>query len=512
MKSVVKTRALIVVLGDQLSLGLSSLKAADRARDVVVMGEPLRDIGHANHHKKSIILILSAMRHFAAALTGEGLRVDYARLEDDSAPETFTDLIANAVKRHKPQKIILTEPGDWTVLEEAKGWADRFSLPVEILDDDRFLSSHAEFDAWAMGRKALRMEFFYREMRRKTGLLMDGDEPAGGQWNFDHDNRKPAKGARRFPGPLRFQPDETTRAVIALVKDRFAEHFGVAEPFWFATTTKDAEKALAHFTKTGLAGFGETQDAMLTDERFLSHSVLSIYINIGLLGPLDVCRRAEDAYKKGKAPLNAVEGFIRQIIGWREFMRGVYWREGPHYVRSNALDATRQLPWFYWSGETKMRCVKAVVDQTREEAYAHHIQRLMVTGLYSLLLGVVPRQVHEWYLAVYVDAVEWAELPNTIGMSQFADGGIMASKPYAATGKYIDRMSNYCAGCRFDPAESTGNRACPFTTLYWDFLMRNEKTLRKVPRMELQLRNLVRIAPAKKKAIQERAAELRKAE
>ncbi|MFN0023366.1 MAG: cryptochrome/photolyase family protein [Parvularculaceae bacterium] len=502
----VKTRALIVVLGDQLSLGLSALKAADRARDVVVMGEPLRDIGHANHHKKSIVLILSAMRHFAAALTGEGFRIDYAHLVDDGAPASFTDLIASAVKRHKPQKIILTEPGDWTVLEEAKGWSDQISLPVEILDDDRFVASHAEFDTWAMGRKTLRMEFFYREMRRKTRLLMNGAEPAGGQWNFDHDNRKPAKGARRFPGPLRFQPDETTRAVIDVVNDRFADHFGIAEPFWFATTAIDAEKALAHFIRTGLAGFGETQDAMLTDERFLSHSVLSIYINIGLLDPLDVCRRAEAAYEKGKAPLNAVEGFIRQIIGWREFMRGVYWREGPEYVRSNALEASRPLPWFYWSGETKMACIKAVVDQTREEAYAHHIQRLMVTGTFALIAGIDPYAVHQWYQAVYADAFDWVEVPNVIGMSQFADGGILASKPYAASGAYINRMSDYCGGCHYKVAKKTEDDACPFNALYWDFIARHETSLGGNPRMGTIYASWRKMAPAQKAALLKRAA------
>jgi deoxyribodipyrimidine photolyase-related protein len=502
------TRSLVVIVGDQLSAGLASLRAADKAQDVIVMGEPVGDITHANHHKKSIILILAAMRRFADALRADGWTVDYARVDEKGAPKTFSDMVAAAVKRHKPKSLSLVEPGDWAVLEEAKGWADRFRLPVEILDDDRFIASHAEFDAWAMGKKTLRMEFFYREMRRKTGLLMDADEPAGGQWNFDHDNRKPAKGGARFKGPMRFAPDATTREVIALVEDRFADHFGASEPFWFATCAADAEKALAHFIKTGLAGFGDTQDAMLTDERFLNHSVLSIYLNIGLLDPRAVCARAEAAWRKGQAPLNAVEGFIRQIIGWREYIRGVYWREGPDYVRSNALEATRKLPWFYWSGETKMACMRASVLQTREEAYAHHIQRLMVTGTFALIAGIDPYEVHRWYQAVYADAFDWVEVPNVIGMSQFADGGLLASKPYAASGAYINRMSDYCATCAYKVAKKTEDDACPFNALYWDFIARHENRFAGNPRMATIYASWRKMTPAARKALRAKAAAL----
>ncbi len=502
------TRALVVILGDQLSLGLASLRRADPATDVILMGEPVADIAHANHHKKSIVLILSAMRHFAESLGAAGWTVDYERLEDKGAPQTFSDLVAAAVKRRKPKKIVLVEPGDWAVLEEAKSWSDRFGLPVDILDDDRFIASHAEFDSWALGKKALRMEFFYREMRRKTGLLMEEGEPAGGQWNFDHDNRKPAKGGARFSGPMRFKPDATTRAVIDLVNDRFTDHFGVAEPFWFAATARDADKALAHFIRTGLPGFGDTQDAMLDGERFLNHAVLSIYMNIGLLDPIDVCRRAEDAWRKGKAPLNAVEGFIRQIVGWREYIRGVYWREGPDYVRANALGASRRLPWFYWTGETKMACVRAVVTQTQEEAYAHHIQRLMVTGTFALIAGVDPFEVHRWYQAVYADAFDWVEVPNVIGMSQFADGGLLASKPYAASGAYINRMSDYCGGCHYKVAKKTEDDACPFNALYWDFIARHEKRFEGNPRMATIYASWRKMAPAQKAALRKKAAGL----
>ena len=502
------TRAAVIILGDQLSAGLACLKTADKAQDVIVMGEPVGDVAHANHHKKSIVLILAAMRRFAGALRADGWTVDYARLEDPGAPATFSDMIAAAVKRRKPRKITLVEPGDWAVLEEAKGWADRFGVPVEIVEDDRFIASHAEFDAFAAGRKALRMEFFYRQMRRRTGLLMEDGEPAGGQWNFDHDNRKPAKGGARFSGPMRFAPDPTTQNVIDLVNDRFADHFGDADPFWFATCAADAQKALAHFISTGLSGFGDTQDAMLTGERFLSHSVLSIYMNIGLLDPLDVCRRAETAWRTGKAPLNAVEGFIRQIIGWREFVRGVYWREGPDYVRSNALGATRKLPWFYWTGETRMACVRAVIGQTKEEAYAHHIQRLMVTGTFALIAGVDPYEVHRWYQAVYADAFDWVEVPNVIGMSQFADGGLLASKPYAASGAYISRMSDYCGSCAYDVKKKTEPGACPFNALYWDFIARHEKRFAGNPRMAQIYASWRKMAPPAREALRAKAAAL----
>jgi deoxyribodipyrimidine photolyase-related protein len=500
--------ALIVVLGDQLSDNLASLAAGDRARDAVVMGEPVADIAHAPHHKKSIIFVLSAMRRFAARLRERGWIVDYAALEDEDAPASFTEMVARAVARYRPKRIRIVEPGDWTVLEEVKGWAARFSLPVDLIEDDRFIATHAEFEKFAAGRKSLRMEFFYREMRRKTGLLMEADAPVGGRWNFDAENRKPAKDGVRFHAPLRFEPDEATTRVIAIVKDRFADHFGEAEPFWFATTADEARRALDHFIKFGLARFGETQDAMLTGERFMSHAVLSMYVNAGLLDPLVTCMRAEEAWRAGAAPIEAVEGFIRQIIGWREFVRGVYWREGPDYVRRNALGATRPLPWFYWSGDTKMACVREVVAQTKEEAYAHHIQRLMITGTFALIAGVDPHEVHRWYQAVYADAFDWVEVPNVIGMSQFADGGLLASKPYAASGAYINRMSDYCGACAYKVAKKIEDDACPFNALYWDFIARHERRFAGNPRMTQVYANWRRMSPDLRKALLTKAAAL----
>jgi deoxyribodipyrimidine photolyase-related protein len=347
------------------------------------------------------------------------------------------------------------------------------------------------------------MEFFYREMRRETGLLMAGDDPAGGQWNFDHDNRKSAARDLLMPQPLRFAPDAITQDVLELVASHFPNNFGVLAPFWFACTRKDAEAAFTHFVKTALPQFGDYQDAMLAGEKFLYHAVVSLYLNCGLLDPLALCRAAEAEYRAGRAPLNAVEGFIRQIIGWREYVRGIYWREGPDYVHRNALGAVRPLPWFYWSAETDMACIRSCVEQTRDEAYAHHIQRLMVTGNFALLAGVDPHALHIWYLAVYADAYEWVEAPNTIGMSQFADGGLLASKPYVSSGAYIDRMSDYCGGCRYKVKLKAGEDACPFNYLYWDFIARHRALVEKNPRMAQMVRNYDRFADERKAEIAE---------
>ena len=476
-------RALVLLLGDQLSPNISSLADADRTRDIVLMVEVAEETTYVRHHKKKIAFILSAMRHFAAELIEGGWRVDYVQLNDPKNTGSFTGEVARAVKRHKPSRIVLTEPGEWCVAQMMRTWAGDLRLPVNILHDTRFIATSAEFAAWASGRKQLRMEFFYREMRRKTGLLMAGADPEGGQWNFDHDNRKAASRDLFMPQVPRFKPDKITSDVLELVAQRFDQHIGTLEPFWLGVTRTQALEALDHFIDHALPKFGDFQDAMLTGEPFLYHSVLSPYLNIGLLDPLEICRKAEFAYHAGAAPLNAVEGFIRQIIGWREYVRGIYWLKMPSYVEENFFNATRSLPDFYWTGATDMACMKAAIGQTIEYAYAHHIQRLMITGNFAMLVGVNPREVHEWYLMVYADAFEWVELPNTLGMSQFADGGMLASKPYAGGGNYINKMSDYCKGCRYDVKKRTGDGACPFNALYWNFLDRNYDKLRSNQRL-----------------------------
>ena len=497
-----------LILGDHLSRDVAALDGLE-AGDVVLMVEVAEETTYVPHHKQKIAFILSAMRHFARELGAEGIVVDYVRLDDPANSGSFTGEVLRAIDRHGVDRIVVTEPGEWRVRAMMEDWTAQTGLPVEIREDDRFLCSRGRFARWAEGRKAFRMEFFYREMRRETGLLMEGDKPVGGQWNYDAENRKALPKGTRLPRRLRFAPDDITRGVLDLVAARFPDHFGDLEPFGWAVTRADALAALDHFITEALPSFGDVQDAMKRGEPFLYHGLVSPYLNVGLLTAREVCVAAERAFRRGLVPLNAAEGFIRQILGWREYVRGIYWHRMPGYAETNALAATRPLPWFYWSGETDMACIAEVVGDTRRNAYAHHIQRLMVTGLYTLLLGVQPQQVHAWYLGVYVDAVEWVELPNVLGMALFADGGLMASKPYAATGKYIQRMGNHCSGCRFDPALSTGDRACPFTTLYWDFLGRHEARLSANPRMALQVKNLARLTAEQRSAIAARADALR---
>jgi deoxyribodipyrimidine photolyase-related protein len=497
---------LIPVLGDQLSPGLSALRDADPATSVILMMEVAEEATYVRHHKKKIAFLFAAMRHHARALRDAGWRVDYVRLDDPDNSGSLTGEVARAVERHRPARIVATEAGEWRVRDAMEHWADKFDVPVEIREDDRFIASHAEFDAWADGRKQLRMEFFYREMRRKTGLLLtEAGEPAGGQWNFDKENRKPAARDLTMPQPLSFAPDDVTQEVIALVADRFADHPGTLDGFDFAVTAEDAERQRAHFLRYALPQFGDYQDAMLTDVPFLWHSILSPYINCGLLDPLDLCHRVEASYRAGHTPLNAAEGFIRQIIGWREYVRGIYWREGPDYTSRNFLDARRPLPSFYWTGQTDMHCMAQAIGQTLQNAYAHHIQRLMVTGNFALLIGADPADVQRWYLEVYADAYEWVEAPNTLGMSQFGDGGLLGSKPYASSGAYIDRMSDYCGHCRYDVKARTGPDACPFNALYWDFLVRNRAKLGSNQRLAMPYRNWDRMNAETQRALRAQA-------
>ena len=469
---------LILVLGDQLSPDLAALRAADRARDMVVMAEVMGEGTSVPHHPQKIALILASMRKFAALLRSAGWQVAYSRLDDPETAQTLSGELLRRAAEFGAAEVLATKPGEWRVLRDLED----LPLPVRLFEDDRFLCSEAAFAAWAGGRKQLRMEWFYREMRRKTGLLMDGDQPVGGQWNFDHDNRKPAKADLLRPRPRDFAPDAVVEEVLALVEARF-RHFGRLRPFRWATDREGALKALREFVADRLPRFGEEQDAMLEGEAFLSHAVLSPYLNLGLLGPMEVCQAVEAAFQAGRVPLAAAEGFIRQVIGWREYVRGIWALKGPAYLKGNALDNTRPLPGVYWGGETGMACMKAAVGQTRDLGYAHHIQRLMVTGNFALLAGVDPAAVHEWYLSVYVDAFEWVEAPNVLGMSQFADGGLLGSKPYVSSGAYIDRMSDHCGGCRYRVKDKVGERACPFNLLYWHFLVRHRERFRANPRM-----------------------------
>ena len=469
---------LLPVLADQLTFGLASLAAADPAKSIVLMAEVMAEATYVRHHKKKIAFLFSAMRHHAEALRAAGWTVDYVTLDDPANTQSLSGEVARAAARHRATAIATTEAGEWRVLAFQHAWGPETGLPCAVLPDDRFFCSREDFAAWATGRKGLTMEYFYREMRARERVLMDFAKPVGGQWNFDKDNRKTPPRGLNYPPPPRFAHDAITVQVLALVADRFSGHFGDLEPFWFATTREGALQALDHFIEVALPRFGDYQDAMIAGQEFLYHAVVSPYLNCGLLTPREVVAAAEAAYRTGDAPLNAVEGFVRQILGWREYVRGIYFHAGPDYHARNELGVHRPLPDFYWTGETKMRCLAESVGQTKREAYAHHIQRLMVIGNFAMLAGCDPAEVSDWYLVVYADAYEWVEDPNVIGMSQYADGGLMGSKPYAGGGNYINTMSDYCGRCVYDPKVRVGANACPFNALYWDFLARNEAKLR----------------------------------
>lgn len=518
-----KLRNLVLVLGDQLDERSSAFENFEVTKDAIWMAEVAGESTHVWTHKARIAIFLAAMRHFRDVLQARGWKVHYRQIDDANNSGTLATELAATIKKLNPQQLVMVEAGEWRVARALESVADECGVPLEVRRDKHFLCAREEFTAHTQGRKQLRMEFFYREMRRKHGVLMDGDQPVGGAWNFDSENRESfgKNGPGTIPEPSTFPPDKITREVLRLVEEKFPQHPGSLKYFDWPVTAQQAQLALKDFIKHRLPSFGQYQDAMWTEsdglfagnvsrsQIYLFHSRLSAAMNLKLLNPREVIAAAEEESRADRVSLASAEGFIRQILGWREYVRGIYWRFMPGYLELNALGATASLPKFFWTGDTEMRCLREAIGQTLAFGYAHHIQRLMVTGLFTLLLGVRPQSVHEWYLAVYVDAVEWVELPNTLGMSQFGDGGIMASKPYVASGKYIQRMSNYCAGCRFNPAKATGADACPFTTLYWDFLLRHEKLLAKNQRMVMQLKNLTRLSASQKKEIQAQAAKLR---
>ena len=507
-------RSLVIVLGDQLNLDAAAFDGFDATQDAVWMAEVAEESTHVWSAKPRTALFLAAMRHFAQALGTAGRPLHYTRLDDAGNRGSLAAELQAAIDALKPQRLVMTAPGDWRVWQALKAVAETAGLALDTRDDRHFYTTVREFAAHAKGRKALRLEYFYRELRQRHGVLMNDGQPEGGQWNFDADNREAfgRGGPVGVPARASFEPDALTREVIGLVNARFAQHPGSLDSFAWPVTRDQALVSLQAFITQRLPLFGRYEDAMWPGEPWLYHSHLSAALNLKLLSPREVVQAAEAAYHAGHAPLPSVEGFIRQILGWREFVRGIYWTQMPGYAERNALDAQQALPAWYWTGQTDMACLRDAITQTLQHGYAHHIQRLMVTGLFTLLLGVRPQVVHAWYLAVYVDAVEWVELPNTLGMSQYGDGGLMASKPYAATGKYIQRMGGPCAGCRYDPAQREGDRACPYTTLYWDFLMRHEALLHKNPRMALQVKNLARLSDPQRLAVSQRAQAIRAGE
>ncbi|KZY64667.1 deoxyribodipyrimidine photolyase [Oleiphilus sp. HI0071] len=499
-----------LVLADQLSHDLASLRDIDPEKDVILMAEVRTEATYVKHHKRKTAFLFSAMRHFAQELEQRGLTVRYIRYDDAQNAGSLEGEVRQALNVLGLKHLVLTFPGEWRVLEDMQSWGETFCVHVEIREDDRFLSTLEDFDAWTQGRKQLRMEFFYRELRKRLNILMEAgsesDEkgaakPLGGQWNFDADNRKALPKGVSVPAKTAFEPDAITEEVLALVRAEFHEHFGSVESFDLAVTRDQALQVLAQFIEERLMHFGDFQDAMKKGEPWLFHSHISFYLNCGLLTPAEVIEQVESAYHAHNLPLNAVEGFIRQVLGWREYVRGLYWQQMPHYAEQNTLDATRDLPEFFWTADTDMQCLSQCISETRDNAYAHHIQRLMVLGNFLLLAGIDPKQVQNWYLLVYADAYEWVELPNVQGMILFADGGLMASKPYAASGSYINKMSDYCQSCRYKVKDKNGDQACPFNYLYWDFLERNKPVLRGNQRLAMPYRTLEKMTDEKRALI-----------
>lgn len=500
---------LCFILGDQLSLSIPALAAIDKHQDVVFLCEVMAEATYVPHHPKKIAFLFAAMRHFAKELQEAGYKIRYTRYKDTANTGSLAKELERAVIEENSTELHLTYPGEWRVLQIFETLQKKLAISVMLHEDNRFLCCLPEFKQWAKGKKQLRLEYFYRMMRQKYNILLDVQgQPIGGSWNYDKQNQKNANHIQNFPQRLQHSIDAITAEVLELVTAEFGQHFGQLLPFNFAVTRTEALGEVQYFLEHCLGHFGDYQDAMRSHEASLYHSRLSFYLNAGLLLPAELCSLAEEAYHQQRAPLNCVEGFIRQILGWREYVRGIYWLFMPEYAERNYLQAKRPLPALYWGKDTKMFCMQEVIRQTQEEAYSHHIQRLMVTGNFALLAGLNPQEVCDWYLAVYADAYEWVELPNTLGMALYGDGGIMASKPYAASGKYIQKMGDFCQSCAYKPSESLGDKACPFNALYWHFMDRHQNKLKNNPRLHYAYLTWEKMAADKKNALLAKATQV----
>lgn len=499
-------RHLCIVFGDQLDQGSNLLKAFDPQQDVLWMAEVSEESTNPASSKQRTVLFLAAMRHFAQWIVSQDWPLIYAGLSQRFS--SFENALAQTLQDYSLQQIRCVLPGDYRVLQVLQNFCKQQQIELVVLPDSHFIAEPGEFKKWAQNRKQLRMEYWYRQLRKRCHILMDNDKPEGGKWNYDADNRKAfgKAGPPEIPMPCDFSEDEIVEQVRKEVEQYLPDLPGRLERFFWPVNRQQALRALDDFIDKRLPTFGDYQDAMWKGEPWLFHSRISMAINLKLLHPMEVIQIAEKAYRLGQAPLNAVEGFIRQILGWREYIRGIYWLQREQWSQFNALDNQRNLPQMYWDGKTRMNCMQQSLQQVLDYGYGHHIQRLMVTGLYALLAEVEPQQIEAWYLAMYVDAVAWVEVPNTLGMSQFADGGILASKPYIASGNYIKKMSNYCDGCAFNPKNASGDKACPMTTLYWHFIYRHQRWLQEHPRLAMQVKHW------RNKSAEEQAAILQKAE
>jgi len=494
-----------LILGDQLNAQHRWFTEVDDATIYVLM-EVRQETDYVLHHAQKILAIFAAMRELARQLRAAGHKVHYLAIDDagnaQSVPANMDALIAH----YQAAAVEYQAPDEWRLDQQLYQHGRQSAVGWLMVDSDHFYTTRNQAADIFTGRKQWLMEFFYRRMRVAHGVLMDSaGQPLGGQWNYDHDNRKPWRGAPAEPADARTVHDHS--ALWKTIVDAGVNSFGNprAERLAWALNRDEALQQLAAFIDHALPHFGDFQDAMSSKAWRLFHSLLSFALNVKMLTPREVVAGAEAAYHAGHAPLAAVEGFIRQILGWREYVRGVYWANMPGYEEKNFFGHTRPLPSWFWDGKTKMNCLSQAIGQSLEHAHAHHIQRLMVIGNFALLAGLDPAPVHRWYLGIYIDAFEWVELPNTLGMSQFADGGLLATKPYVSSAAYIDRMSDYCKGCHYDKKARIGERACPFNALYWDFFHRNAGTLERNPRIGMVYRQLEKMDEAAIAAFKEQA-------
>lgn len=509
-------RNLLLILGDQLNEDSSLFHDYDPEQDLLWMAENLEEATYVWSHKIRLVLFFSAMRHFRDLQQSKNRTILYHTIEDPSSRDqgnTFEELLNSDVSSLKPSRIRVVKPGDLRVEKMLCSVSDHHQIPLDILDDTHFYLRPADFTEYSRGKKNLVMEHFYRAQRKRFDILMDEEgQPEGGEWNYDKQNRERfgKDGPGSIPPAPECMPDSCTRDVIEVVEKHFPDHPGTTDSFDWPVTSADAKRALEDFIDNRLPFFGKFEDAMWQNEHLLYHSRLSALLNLKLLNPRTCVDAAVEAFHQEKVPLNSVEGFVRQILGWREFIRGIYFQEMPEYAEANALECEPlDVPTFFWDGETDMACVKDSMKSVLEQAWSHHIPRLMVLGQFAMLLGVHPYKFHEWHMAMYADAIDWVSLPNTLGMSQFGDGGVVGSKPYCASGNYIHKMSNYCKDCPYTYNKAHGENACPFTTLYWDFLDRHQEDFTSNPRMKFQMANLKRKNPEDLQKIKEQAASLR---
>ncbi len=492
---------LILILGDQLDLQGAALRDFDFQVDKVIMIESANEAQYVWSHKAKITLFLSAMRHFAQEL--KNLQYPLTYIRESTLP--MIEVLKEELLKEKITSLVCVEPGEWRLKQAIESLAKELNLDLDMREDDHFYCTRQEFVDWVSNKKELRLEYFYRLMRKTHGILVDADgNPEGGQWNFDQDNRKPypKKGPGMIDSPAAFESDRITQEVLGYVSETYKDHPGSLDAFNWPVTREQALVGLNYFVEYRLRNFGIFQDAMWTDTPFGWHSILSSSLNLKLLNPREVIQAVLLAWKKYSLDLSDVEGFVRQILGWREFVRGMYYLDMPKMAQDNFYSHDRALPKWYWNGQTHMACMKDAIGQTLKYGYAHHIQRLMVTGNFALLAEILPSEVCDWYLAIYVDAIEWVELPNTAGMALFANGGRFTSKPYIASGAYIKRMSNYCGSCKYKPDVRFGETACPITTLYWNFLIKHRTQFEASPRTRLMTANLNRISTEDQKEIQ----------